>query len=94
MSLLKKIKEWFSGSGASQDRRSFCVTVRCRRCGEQIRARVDLSNDLSLQDDGSYYCRKVLMGEGHCFQRIEVEVTFSAERRLIGREIQGGSFVD
>jgi hypothetical protein len=35
-----------------------------------------------------------LIGEGHCFQRVEVELTFDGTRRLIHREISGGQFVN
>lgn len=95
MSLLKKLTSFFSSkSGAPVD----WVTVKCSRCGEVIRARVNLYNDLSLAyDEGGkaiYFCRKVLMGEQHCFQRIEVELTYDANRRLVSREITGGQFVE
>jgi hypothetical protein len=29
-----------------------------------------------------------------CFQRIEVELTFDENRKLVDRQIQGGVFVD
>jgi hypothetical protein len=34
------------------------------------------------------------MGEGLCFQRVEVNLTFDVNRKLINREISGGKFVD
>lgn len=95
MSFLKKLTSFFaSKSGAPVEQ----VTVKCNRCGEVIRARVNLFNDLSLEYDeagkATYFCRKVLIGEKHCFQRIEVELIYDANRRLIGREITGGQFVE
>lgn len=75
----------------------YWVTVRCSRCGELIHTRVNLSNDLSLSDeDGkpSYYCHKTMMGAAGCFQRVEVELTFDAQRRLLDRQITGGVFVE
>jgi hypothetical protein len=42
----------------------------------------------------SYLCRKTLMGDQGCFQRIEVELIFDAQRRLVERNITGGEFVD
>jgi hypothetical protein len=75
----------------------YWIAVRCKRCGEVIRARVNLSNDLSPEYDGetlTYICRKVLIGEKRCFQQVEVWLKFDASRKLIDREISGGSFVD
>ena len=74
-------------------------TVRCQRCGELISGRADLHNELSVDygEDGkqeSYYVRKILMGEGHCFQRIEVELFFDKDRCLLNKEITGGQFVE
>ena len=102
MSFFKKIADLFSppastAKPASRDASAYWVTVRCNRCGETLRARVDLHNDLSIEygeSAATYFCRKVLMGEGHCFQRIEVELTFDSDRRLTNREISGGQFVE
>jgi hypothetical protein len=94
MSFLKKL---FSPSLAA-DPNVFWVAVRCNRCGEIIQARINLQNDLSLDyeagDKPMYYCRKTLMGEGHCFQRVQVELTFDADKRLLDRRVSGGQFVD
>ncbi len=95
MNLFKKLSSLFSPGKTDAD--AYWIAARCNRCGEVIRTRVSLSNDLSVEYDGdatSYFCRKVLMGEGHCFQRVEVELTFDANRRLLNREIHGGHFVD
>lgn len=76
----------------------YWVSVACNRCGEHIRGRIDLRNDLSVQygDNGgpTYFSRKVLMGEGHCFQRVELELTFDKDRQLTDRQISGGNFID
>ena len=74
---------------------SYWVTVQCNRCGEILRGRVDMRNDLSTNyDDQTYFTRKVIMGENRCFQQIEVTLTFDQNRKLLKREIQGGKFVD
>lgn len=103
MGLFDKISKLLSGP-KSRESDATWIAVRCNRCGEVIRARVNLFNDLSAQygEDGggevSYYCHKQLMGEGaegrRCFQRIEVELTFDSRHKLINREISGGTFVD
>jgi hypothetical protein len=58
---------------------------------------VDLDNDPSVEyEEGGevYYARKVLIGEGRCFQRVETAFKFTPERELIEREISGGEFVE
>lgn len=97
MSFLKKISDLFSSSGSSDDN-AYWLYVKCKRCGEKIRTRVDLHNDLSVDygdggEETTYLCRKVLMGQELCFQRIEVQLTFDQHRKLIDREISGGDFI-
>ena len=97
MSIFKKFSDLFSPSGGA-DANAYWLTVKCARCGEIIRARVNLNNDLSLDHEQGgravYFCRKMLVGEGRCFQRVEVELTFDQDRRLRDRQISGGQFVD
>ena len=79
------------------EKRYYTFNVKCNRCGEIIEGRVDLDNDVSLTDSGTaYFARKGLMGSGenHCFQQIEVEITFTTARDIIEQEIQGGIFVE
>jgi hypothetical protein len=79
---------------------SYWITVKCNRCGEKIRSRIDLRNDLSLDYDkevgpgATYYCRKTLIGSERCFQPIDIDLTFNASRKLVNRQITGGEFVD
>jgi hypothetical protein len=95
MSLLEKLTRFFASKSATP---VDWIEVRCHRCGEIIRTRVNLYNDLSLEYDESgraiYFCRKVLIGEGRCFQRIQVELTYDANRRLLSREVSGGEFIE
>ncbi len=99
MNIFSKIANLLSSPGRA-DSDALWVAVMCKRCGEVTRARVDLRNDLSIQYDEAggmptYFCRKVLMSEGgHCFQRMEVALTFDANRKLVNREVSGGEFVD
>ncbi|RME44051.1 MAG: hypothetical protein D6796_12270 [Caldilineae bacterium] len=92
MSLFKKLAEIFSPSGKPEER-GLPIYVRCQRCGEALTTRVDLRNDLSWQDDDTYFTRKVLIGSGRCFQQIEVRLHFDAARRLTDRQIRGGVFL-
>ena len=75
----------------------YIFNVKCNRCGEIIEGRIDLDNDLSLNDEGNgYIVRKGLIGSGenHCFQQIEVMIQFSSTREMTEQQIQGGTFVE
>ena len=92
MSFLKNL---FSGTPAKPDKRNYVFQVKCKRCGEIIEGRVDLDNDLSLNDDGSgYFARKMLMGGNRCFQQIEVELKFDSTRQLTDQQVTGGTIVE
>ena len=91
MSFLKNL---FSSTPAKPDKKYYTFHVKCNRCGETIEGRVDLDNDLSLNDEGDgYFARKMLMGGNLCFQQIEVELTFDSSRQLIEKSITGGTIV-
>jgi hypothetical protein len=97
MGLIKSIVNRISRSDA--EKTSYWIVARCNRCGETVRARVNLYNDLSINygeggEATTYFCRKLLTGEGRCFERIEVALTFDEKRQLIDRNIRGGTFVD
>ncbi len=94
MNLLKRLANLFNPAQPAAP--EYWIFARCRRCGEVLKARVNLNNDLSSEYDGSattYFCRKVLIGESRCFQRLEIELTFDMNRNLVSREIQGGQFI-
>lgn len=84
--------------GAAQADRFQNIYVRCNRCGEKIRVRVDMHNELSPEYasgdyPSGYSCRKVAVGEQRCFQSIEIVLKFDAKRRLLEKEITGGDFL-
>ena len=94
MGIFKKLSGLFA---PQEDKEAYWIEARCRRCGEVVRSRVNLYNDLSVEytDRGTeYLCHKTLMGEGRCFQRLDVDLVFDDKRRLIERRITGGEFVD
>ena len=96
MNLLEKISRFLSPR-RNTAQRYIPIYVKCRRCGEKISGRVDLWNELSPDyEDGtmSYHCRKVLMGSGICFQKIEVVLRFDANRRLVDQEVAGGEAIE
>ncbi len=90
MSFLKRL---FHGFPAPQTN-FYIFQVRCHRCGEIIQGRINLNNDLSLDESDGYYVRKVLMGSGHCFERLEVVLQFDTGRKLQSKHVNGGTFVE
>jgi len=91
MGFLKKL---FGGGSSSSNTDFYTFSVSCDRCGEPIAGKINLNNDLSLDDEGGYHVRKVLMGSGHCFQQIEVILKFDASRQLVDKQVNGGKFVE
>jgi hypothetical protein len=97
MSFLKKLAAALSPKGAS-DRGALWVYVRCDKCSEALKTRIDLRHDLTPNyGDGrrvaDYVVRKVLIGSQRCFEPIEVKLTFDPQHRLVSREIAGGQFI-
>lgn len=97
MGILDKFASSLFGSGRGQADVHW-EYVRCSRCGEQIPVRVDLRHELTPrygEGEGAYFVRKGVIGSGgtRCFQTIEVRLTFDAQKRLVSREIAGGSFI-
>ena len=89
------LKNLFGGTPAKPESHHYAYRVKCNRCGEIIEGRLDLNNDLSLNDEeNGYVVRKTLMGGNRCFQQIEVEMTFTPQRELMEKTIQGGTFVE
>ena len=98
MGFFKKI---FGGSKARSGRKKYYVfNVKCLRCGDVLEGRVDVDNDLSVEYESggdTFYCRKVLMGDGKnlCYQQIEVWLKFDSKRKLVERRAEtGGDFVE
>jgi hypothetical protein len=91
MSFWNPLKSLFSSNNEMDS--AYYLYVRCQRCGEVIRTRIDLQQSLSQNDEGGYTINKTLVGNRHCFERIEVILTFDESRRLISRDVSRGEFV-
>ena len=87
-------KKLFSSPASAPPSNFYVFNVKCDRCGEAIEGRVNLANDLSLDDENNFFVRKVLMGSGHCFQQVEIELKFNASKQVIDKQIHGGTFVE
>ena len=86
----------FSGKGGGE--RAYWLHVECAHCGEKLRTRVDLYNDVSIQYGESggrttYFCRKTLVGGSGCYQPVEVALTFDGNKGLLSHTVKGGRFL-
>ena len=75
----------------------YSFPVKCDRCGEVVEGRINLDNDPSVVYEGDspeFFVRKVLMGNGLCFQRMEVELKFDATGKLLEKHSTGGQFME
>jgi hypothetical protein len=93
MGFLDSIKSMFAGGGGGDNGNAHWLYVRCRRCGEVIRTRLDLKNELTPRDEGGFMARKTMVGSQLCFERIEVTLIFDHNRQVIEHEIAGGDVV-
>ena len=80
------------------DARGFYLYLQCDHCGEKLKTRVDLHSDLSIQYSNSrkgdtYHVRKLVVGDNLCFRRIEIQLTFDQNRKLIEKQAIGGHFI-
>lgn len=82
------------GAPAASAAPVYTVAVQCARCGETLHARIHLGNELSATEAGGFFCRKVLIGSQRCYQPVEIELTFDAQRQVLDRQITGGRFID
>jgi hypothetical protein len=88
------LKNLFKGGSSSSSADFYNFDVRCDRCNEIIEGKVNLNNDLSMEDEGGFYVRKVLIGSGRCFEKIEVTLKFDSAKKLQGMLISGGEIVE
>jgi len=96
MKFLRRL--WGGKTAEEKDLHGYYFYVRCARCGEVLRGRVDLQYELGPEyspegEVTGYFVRKTIIGSRRCFQPIEVEMHFDARKRLKERTIHGGEFV-
>ncbi len=98
MEILRKI----FGGGKPRERgdpNAIYFYVRCKKCGEKIRLRVDKRYDLMRDydrgpgDAGSgYILQRDVMGN-KCFQLMHMEVFLDNGYRVLSQDITGGEFI-
>ncbi len=98
MGLLDRLNRFFKPPPQHFESNFHRFRVRCKRCGEVLEGKVNVYNDPSVDygEDGkpTYFCRKVLVGPGPCYQQIELTFRFDERRRVLERSVSGGDFVD
>ena len=98
MGILRRI----FGGGKPRERRdpnALYFYVRCDKCGEKIRLRVDKRYDLMRDyergpgDVGSgYVLHRDVMGN-KCFEMMHMEVFLDNGHRVLSQDITGGEFI-
>ena len=83
-----------SGGPASPgDPNAVYIHVRCRFCKEAVRVRLNRTSDLSPAEDGDgFVVRKSIVGQ-KCFRRIEVDLAFDRNYRLVSEDVSGGTMI-
>ena len=103
--LARALEHLFAGDGKGPPlcaMRAFPIVVRCDRCGEIIRLRIDRDHELQSvyapdaeegDDPIEYVLRKEIVGD-NCQNLIRFTIRFDCDHGLISSEIEGGQFVD
>jgi hypothetical protein len=92
MSFLDQLKSLFA-SQAGHDPMALWLYVKCKRCGAPVAVRVNLRNDLSLDDDSNgYILRKEIMDD-KCFTLMNAEISFDLQRKIVDKTIEKGEFI-
>ena len=98
MSFLDRLFGRGGAGGAPADQHGIFYYIRCRKCGESLRIRLDQRWDLQQEFEGSgddvtgYRATKEVMGK-QCFNMMKLEVSFDSRRREVQKELRGGDFI-
>jgi hypothetical protein len=97
MAVWDRLKKVLGGqrSGGKDD--GIYFYVRCDRCREKVRVRLNPHSELQQEfgdsgQDSGYSVRKMVVDQ-RCFRPIEVRMRFDASRHEQSREIEGGTFL-
>jgi hypothetical protein len=93
------IKRLFGAAGQAlpkgdNDPNALFLYVKIRKCGAIARVRVDMRNDLSLDDDGENYVVRKQAVDNVCYGMADVELRFDNNRHEISRNAENGEFVN
>ena len=95
--ILRQLKRLLGGGSAESHDDGIYVYVRCHRCGDRVRVRLnpqaDLQQEFGEQQGVSGYAVRKMVVDQRCFRPIEVTMRFDNARREVARDIQGGAFL-
>ena len=86
------------GGGSAPRDNAYYYYLRCEKCGEKIRVRVDRANDLAQDFEGGgdnpsgYTVTKGVVGK-KCFRPISLTVNYDSGRREVSRSAEGAEFI-
>jgi hypothetical protein len=81
------------GGGEPRDPDALWLYVRCDRCGQKMKIRVDRRHDLRRDyESGGYKLDKEIM-DGTCFSLMMARVRFDAGQHIVSQELEGGTFL-
>lgn len=93
MSFLKRFVNALMGSGSGSSDSGIYVYIRMRRSGEIVRLRLHPGNELSRDDDGRLFVRKLVMGQ-RSFEQAEAQLYFDDRYNVMDADISGGELSD
>lgn len=100
MGFLDKLSSLFGGAkdrSVDSDGRALYFYVKCGSCGEKIRVRVDMFNDLAQEFDendrtSGYTLNKDVLGN-NCFRMMHLHVTFDSGKRIVQQSVDNGTLI-
>ncbi len=100
MGFLDRLSALFSGkrdSSSDSDGRAVYFYVKCSSCGEKIRVRVDMFNDLAQEFDDNdrtsgYTLEKDVLGN-NCFRLMHLHVAFDSSKRIVEKSVTNGVLI-
>ena len=87
MSFLRRL---FGGGGQGGSDSALYLYVRLKNCDEVVRVRVGMTNELSEQDDGTFYVRKLISSSNWRCGKAELHIYFDKNRKLQHSQVIGG----
>ena len=81
------------GKGEARDPDALWLYVRCDRCGQKLKVRVDRRHDLVRDyESGGYQLNKEIM-DGTCFSLMMARLRFDAGQRIVSQKLEGGTLL-
>ena len=95
---LKSVFGFGGGAGGGPDRGLY-LYVRCNRCQDIVRVRVNMANDLQQEyvessDDVAGYSLTKGIVDSKCFRPMTLTMQFDRRRNELERSVEGGTLVD